>query len=105
MISKTDAIAKCRILGVSVNASLDDLKLARNRLTKIYHPDKYPTATPEQLKDIRDKFHMVNEAYLYLKDNHKAIKEIFLYVPEFSLTSKAHKILRSHYVYSEVANY
>lgn len=105
MISKKEVIKKFRILGVSVNASLDELKAARNRLTKSYHPDKYPNATPEEIKMIENKFHMINEAYLYLRDNNKKIKEAFLHVSEFSLTSKAHPILRSHYVYSEVANY
>ena len=105
MINKRDVIANCRILGISVSASKEEIKQARNRLAKIYHPDKYPNISSEQLKNIEGKFHIVSNAYFYLIENHEKIQINFQYVENFSLTSKAHTVLRSHYVYSAVANY
>ncbi|MBT4964565.1 MAG: DnaJ domain-containing protein [Francisellaceae bacterium] len=105
MINKRDVIANCRILGISVSASKEEIKQARNRLAKIYHPDKYPNISADKLKAIEAKFNIVSNAYLYLVDNHASIQHNFQYVENFSLTSKAHTVLRSHYVYSEVANF
>jgi DnaJ-class molecular chaperone len=52
------------ILGVSENASIDEIKKAYRRLAKQYHPDK---AGPEY----QEKFKEINEAYEVLSDPEK----------------------------------
>jgi len=51
-----------RVLGVSKNASLDEIKSAYRRLAKIYHPDR--SADP----DTEEKFREIQKAYEVLSD-------------------------------------
>ena len=51
-----------KILGVSKNASDDDIKKAYRELVKKYHPDNYDANNP--LRDLaNEKMQEVNEAY------------------------------------------
>jgi molecular chaperone DnaJ len=54
------------ILGVSRDASADDLKRAFRQLALKYHPDRNPDS-----KDSEDKFKEINEAYSCLSDPQK----------------------------------
>ena len=53
-----------QILGVSQNASDEDIKKAFRRLAMCYHPDR----TPENTEEAGGKFKEINEAYEVLGD-------------------------------------
>ena len=55
-----------QILGVSEDASEDEIKRAYRRLAKKYHPDKNPGD-----KNAEEQFKLVNEAYSVLSDKNK----------------------------------
>ena len=52
------------VLGVSKNASDDEIKKAYRRLAKKWHPD----ANPDNRKEAEEKFKEVGEAYSVLSD-------------------------------------
>ena len=55
-----------RTLGVSHNASLDEIKIAYINQIKIYHPDLYPKSSETDVLDAEQKTAAVNAAYDYL---------------------------------------
>ena len=55
-----------KILGVSKNASKDEIKRAYRKLAKKYHPDLNPGN-----KEAQEKFKDINEAYEVLSDDSK----------------------------------
>ena len=57
------------VLGVTKNASADDIKKAYRKKAKEYHPDLHPGD-----KDCEAKFKEVNEAYEVLSDQDKRSK-------------------------------
>ncbi|CCJ33111.1 MULTISPECIES: J domain-containing protein [Caloramator] len=56
------------VLGVSRNASIDDIKKAYRELVKKYHPDKYQDNPLRELAE--EKLREINEAYEFLLKNH-----------------------------------
>lgn len=54
-----------QILGVSRNASADEIKRAYREMALKFHPDRVP---PEQKKEAEDKFKGISEAYAVLSD-------------------------------------
>ncbi len=58
-------------LGVSKQATADELKSAYRKLAKKYHPDLYSTATDAEKKNAEAKFKEINHAYDVLSDNQK----------------------------------
>ncbi|MBR1746654.1 MAG: molecular chaperone DnaJ [Clostridia bacterium] len=59
------------ILGVSKEASADDIKSAYRRMAKKYHPDVYATADESKKKEAEEKFKEVQHAYDVLSDPDK----------------------------------
>ncbi|MCK5741212.1 MAG: J domain-containing protein [Chlorobi bacterium] len=55
-----------RILGVSHNASLDDIKIAYINQIKIYHPDLFTKSSEADVFAAEQKTAAVNAAYDYL---------------------------------------
>lgn len=58
-----------KILGVSENASQEDIKKAYRELAKKYHPDKYPNN-----QEYEEKFKKISEAYSVLSNKEKRAK-------------------------------
>ncbi|MCM8827504.1 MAG: DnaJ domain-containing protein, partial [Candidatus Omnitrophica bacterium] len=56
------------ILGVSRNASIDEIKKAYRQLALQFHPDRVP---PEKKKEAEEKFKEISEAYAVLSDPEK----------------------------------
>lgn len=59
------------ILGISRNASDDEIKKAFKKLAMQLHPDKQQGKTEAEKKEAEDKFKDVNEAYSVLSDKDK----------------------------------
>lgn len=59
------------ILGVSKNASKEEIKKAFKKLSIKYHPDKHVNDSEEEQKRCEDKFKEINEAYDVLSDDKK----------------------------------
>lgn len=55
------------ILGVSENASKEEIKKAYRKLAKIHHPDLFSTASESQQKMAEEKFVQIQNAYEALK--------------------------------------
>ena len=53
----------CNILGLSENASLDEIRKAYFKLSNLYHPDKNKST------DAEEKFKEIKNAYEALKNN------------------------------------
>ncbi len=58
-----------KVLGVSENASMAEIKKAYRRLVKEYHPDKLSSGSmpPEYIEFANQKIRDINEAYEYLE--------------------------------------
>lgn len=59
------------ILGVSKDASADDIKSAFRKLAMKYHPDRQQGKSDAEKKEAEDKFKEINEAYDTLSDPQK----------------------------------
>jgi molecular chaperone DnaJ len=60
-----------KILGVSKNASEDEIKKAYRKLAVKYHPDKLANASEKERQEGEDKFKEISEAYDILSDPQK----------------------------------
>lgn len=58
-----------QILGISENASQEEIKKAYRQLAKTHHPDKFTTAPSSQQKLAEEKFIQIQKAYELLKGN------------------------------------
>ena len=59
------------LLGVSKNATDDELKKAYRNMAKKYHPDRFSTAPEAERKNAEEKFKEINHAYDVLSDKQK----------------------------------
>ena len=60
-----------KILGVSKDASDDDIKKAYRKLAMKYHPDRWVNGTEKEKKDAEQKFKEISEANEVLSDPQK----------------------------------
>ncbi|MBN2521691.1 MAG: TerB family tellurite resistance protein [Bacteroidales bacterium] len=56
-----------KILGISRNSSIDEIKKAYRKLATKYHPDKVSYLGEDFMKDAEEKFQKINEAYEKIK--------------------------------------
>lgn len=59
------------VLGVSKNATADEIKKAYRKKAIQYHPDKWTNSSEAEKKDAEEKFKEAAEAYSVLSDNDK----------------------------------
>lgn len=52
-----------KVLGVTVNASIQEIKAAYRSLVKIHHPDKFANDSQEQIKLAHERFYKIQDAY------------------------------------------
>ncbi len=57
-----------RTLGLTTDASEEDIRSAYRGLVKIYHPDKYASDTKEAQQQAAEQFRKIQEAYEYLTE-------------------------------------
>ncbi|KHF98879.1 Chaperone DnaJ [Gossypium arboreum] len=70
------------VLGVKVDASIQDIKRAYRKLAMQWHPDRW-TRTPSLLSEAKHKFQQIQEAYSVLSDQRKrTLYDAGLYDPE-----------------------
>lgn len=60
-----------QILGVSKDASAEDVKRAYRKLAMRYHPDHQQGKSDSEKKEAEEKFKLVNEAYEVLSNPEK----------------------------------
>ncbi|XP_024521043.1 chaperone protein dnaJ 72-like isoform X2 [Selaginella moellendorffii] len=60
-----------RVLGVSRDASSDDIKAAFRRLALKFHPDRHANASKSEQRNASDSFRQVKEAYEILGNDKK----------------------------------
>lgn len=60
-----------KILGVSKDATEDEIKKAYKKRALMHHPDRFPNETEEVKREEEKKFKEVGEAYSVLSDNKK----------------------------------
>jgi len=104
-ISRKIVTQHARTLGVHVCCSIDELKMARNRLAKVYHPDKNSKLDLATLKILEARFNKIQDSYEYLRDNHTLIQLEFKHLEKFLFTHKGNRANASHWIYSEVESY
>ena len=56
-----------KVLGVSPDASDEEIKKAYRKLAMKYHPDKVANAGESIRQQANDKFRSINEAYEHIK--------------------------------------
>lgn len=66
----TEYESACTLLGVSVNADMDEVKKAWRKLAALYHPDTTGALSPEQQIIAADMFRRVQEAYELISREH-----------------------------------
>ena len=57
------------ILGISSNASIEEIKKSYRKLIKKYHPDKLQDVSDDVVKMAKSKFQSVQDAYSKIKLN------------------------------------
>jgi len=67
----TNVQLAAKIMGVSVNASMEELKKAYRRLVKLHHPDRFAMDSVEQQEIAEQRFIEVQKAYEVLRNRRK----------------------------------
>ncbi|XP_044489637.1 chaperone protein DnaJ-like isoform X2 [Mangifera indica] len=70
-----------KVLGVTVDSSVEEIKQAYRELAMKWHPDKW-TKNPSLLGEAKSKFQQIQEAYSVLSDERKrTLYDVGLYDP------------------------
>ena len=79
-----------KILNVSYNASLEDIKAAYKKLAKQWHPDKWRSASESDRLHAEEMMKNINEAYAVLKSSpHIPINKSYSWKSEKATTTKS----------------
>lgn len=78
-----------KILGITRNATKEEIKKAHISKVQQYHPDKHIGASEEEIQQLSEKFRIVTEAYKVLKDEETRQKYNSYY--DYYQTQKATK--------------
>lgn len=92
-----------RILGLPIEATLDDCRQSRNRLLQKFHPDKQVSqwlagGAPEE------RVHLIQEAYTYIREHYQEIQVYLKPIQKNQFTNQMPKQSKSHWVYSQIQN-
>lgn len=93
-----------RILGLPIEATLEECRKSRNSLLQKFHPDKNPQTWGNQDFKPQDRVHLIQEAYLYIRTNYKEIQDFLKPMKKNQLTTQIPKDSKSHWVYTEILN-
>lgn len=102
-VHKNEIAKCCRILGVHVTATLDELKSARDRLAKLYHPDKNQNLSTDAFSKITERFQQIQTSYDFLKTNYDDIQIEYEHLRNNTLSARGPH--RSHWIYTEISHY
>ena len=94
-----------RILGLSLDASLEECRKARNQLMKSFHPDKHPQGWQTDSTRLEERVHYIQEAYRFILENYPAIQELLKPIQEQGLSQKTSKSEKSHWVYTQIKTF
>lgn len=89
-----------RILGLPIEASLDDCRKSRNRLLQKFHPDKVRQWTTDMPPS--ERVHLIQEAYNYICEHYQEIQAYLKPVQKHTFSSQMPKSSKSHWVYTEI---
>ncbi len=65
---RSSELERCsKVLGVSSQAKMDEIKKAYRGLVKLHHPDRFATASKAQQKIAEERFIKIQKAYEYLE--------------------------------------
>ncbi|MFM8454906.1 MAG: DnaJ domain-containing protein [Gammaproteobacteria bacterium] len=104
-IDEQSVALKYRLLGVSMHSSLEEIKAARNKLAKKFHPDKNADASALKKEELNEKFKLIQEAYEFITDNFEKIQAVLKRFIENTFTQNAATGVKAHWVYSSVAGF
>ncbi len=93
-----------RILGLPLEASLDDCRRSRNRLLQKFHPDKQPHQWATDGSS-ENRVHLIQEAYGYIREHHSEIEKYLKPVKNDQLSSNMPKDSKSHWVYTQIQKF
>lgn len=94
-----------RILGLSMDGSLQDCRYARNKLIQKFHPDKYPKGWHHDDTSLEDRIRLVQEAYRYIVDNYSEISGLLKPIVSQKLSNQLPKGVKSHWAYQQIQTF
>lgn len=93
-----------RILGITLSASREEVRKARNKLVVQFHPDKHVVNWQADSTKLEIHIHLIQTAYEFIMQNYENIQSCLSYLPNETLTSRLPIKARSHWVYVQVAS-
>lgn len=101
----TEITEKYRLLGLPVGADREQLRLQRNKMMMLFHPDRHPTGWTNDKTPLEERIHLIQSAYKFLTVNFDAIQNFLGEATAHCLTQRISRVNRSHWIYSEIETY